>query len=236
MKFLNTSVLSTLFLASCVSVPGTDRRALVLISRQQELKMGEDAWKEIQAKEKVSRDARLNQILNRVGQRVSAQAQVQDFQWEFLLIESKAKNAFCLPGGKVAFYTGILPVLENEAAMAIVMGHEVAHAVARHGAQRVSQGLALQLGLSVFDAAVLQDSRYRNLILGGLGLGAQVGVALPFSRSHETEADVMGLRFAAAAGYDPQEGARFWKRFGSGGGAKPPEFLSTHPSDRKSVV
>jgi predicted Zn-dependent protease len=216
---------------SCQSIPGTGKKSLVLLTRSQELQMGENAWAEIKKKEKRSTNLRATQILERVGQRVSAQAAIADFKWEFLLIESEQKNAFCLPGGKVAFYTGILPVLENEAAMAVVMGHEVAHAVARHGAQRVSQGLLTQFGLAVLDLAVLQDSQYRSAILGGLGLGAQVGVLLPFSRSHESEADVLGLRYAAAAGYDPDEAARFWQRFSKSGGAKPPEFLSTHPSD-----
>jgi predicted Zn-dependent protease len=221
---------------ACVSIPGTDDRAFNLISRGEEKKMGEDAYKEIKAKEKISHNQRWTAMLQRVGKRISKVAPVDDFEWEFTLIESKDMNAFCLPGGKVAFYTGILPVLENEAAMAIVMGHEVAHAVARHGVQRMSQGMVAQ-GILAGTGFALGDNKYRNLILGGLGVGAQVGVMLPFSRSHETQADDMGLDYAAAAGYDPAEGSRFWQRFSkaTGAGGKPPSFLSTHPSDSSRI-
>ncbi len=197
--------------------------------------MGTQAYQEMLAKEKISKDVRLNAMLKRVGQRIAAQTPANDFQWEFRLIESPEMNAFCLPGGKVAFYTGILPVLENEAAMAVVMGHEVAHAIARHGGQRMSQGLLVQGGLAVVDVGLLQNSKYRNLTMGLLGVGASVGVMLPFSRSHESEADELGLRYAAAAGYDPAEAARFWQRFSQKGGSKPPEFLSTHPSDSTRI-
>ena len=199
--------------------------------------MGLEAFKEIKSKEKISKDARLNAILQRVGRRIAAQAPVKDYKWEFVLIESKEMNAFCLPGGKVAFYTGILPVLENEAGMAIVMGHEIAHAVLRHGAQRVSQAMALQGGLAVLDATVLQNKQSRGLVLAGLGLGAQVGVMLPFSRAHESESDEVGIRYAAAAGYDPAEGPRFWTRFAKAtqSGGAPPTFLSTHPSSASRI-
>jgi metalloendopeptidase OMA1, mitochondrial len=224
-------------LASCVSVPGTDRRAFIALPRSQEKAMGEQAFKEIKEKEKISNNKRWNEILQRVGRRIAAASPVKDFDWEFVLIESEQMNAFCLPGGKVAFYTGIFPVLENEAGLAIVMGHEVAHAVARHGAQRVSQAIALQGGLAVLDVTLLQDKKYRGLILGGLGLGAQVGVMLPFSRAHESEADELGIRYAAAAGYDPAEGPRFWSRFAkaTGGGGSPPVFLSTHPPSANRI-
>ncbi len=227
---------SVFLLASCVSIPGTDKKAFNILPRAQEKQMGEQAFQEIKQKEKISTNKRWNEILQRVGKRIAAVSPVSDFQWEFVLIESPQMNAFCLPGGKVAFYTGILPVLENEAGMAIVMGHEVAHAVARHGAQRVSQSLALQGGLAVLDAAALQDSKNRGLILAGLGLGAQVGVMLPFSRAHESEADELGIRYAAAAGYDPAEGPRFWERFSKAtGGGAPPAFLSTHPPSASRI-
>jgi len=210
---------------------------LNLIPRAQEKQMGDEAYKEVLAKEKVSTDARLNAILQRVGQRIAAVVPVSDFDWQFTLIESKDMNAFCLPGGKVAFYTGILPALETEGGMAIVMGHEIAHAVARHGVQRVSQGLLLQFGLATVDATVLKDNRYKPLIMGGLGLGAQFGVMLPFSRGNESEADELGLRYAAQAGYDPAEGPRFWQRFSKAtGGGKPPEWMSTHPADANRVA
>ncbi|MEO5667061.1 MAG: M48 family metallopeptidase [Bdellovibrionota bacterium] len=226
----------TLLLSSCVSLPGSDKKAFIVVSKDQEAAMGLQAFNEIKAKEKISTDPRLNAILQRVGKRIAAVTPVKDYKWEFVLIESKEMNAFCLPGGKVAFYTGILPVLENEAAMAIVMGHEISHAVLRHGAQRISQAMALQGGLAVLDAAVLKDSQHRGLIMAGLGMGAQVGVLLPFSRAHESEADETGIRYAAAAGYDPAEGPRFWTRFSkiTEGGA-PPAFLSTHPSSASRI-
>jgi metalloendopeptidase OMA1, mitochondrial len=227
---------SLVLLSSCVSLPGSDKKAFVLISPSQEAAMGLQAFNEIKEKEKLSTNKRLNEILQRVGKRIAAVAPVKDFKWEFVLIESKEMNAFCLPGGKVAFYTGILPVLENEAAMAVVMGHEVAHAVLRHGAQRVSQQMALQGGLAVLDATVLQSRENRGLVLAGLGLGAQVGVVLPFSRGHETEADDFGIRYAAEAGYDPAEGPRFWSRFAKAtGGGGTPNFLSTHPTSASRI-
>lgn len=228
--------LLSLGLSACVSLPGSDEKAFILLSRSQEKKMGEDAYRDIKKTEKISRNKKWNAVLQRVGKRIAAVAPVSDFNWEFTLIESKEMNAFCLPGGKVAFYEGIIPILENEAAMAIVMGHEVAHAVLRHGAQRVSQGLATQAGLILVDQTVLQNSENRGLIMAGLGLGAQVGVMLPFSRSHESQADEFGLKYAAKAGYDPAEGARFWQRFSkatSGGGT--PAFLSTHPSSTSRI-
>lgn len=234
-RILGCSLLLSTTLA-CVSVPGTDDRAFIVIPQSQEKQMGEEAYKEIKQKEKISTNKRWTAMLQRVGKRIAKASPVDDFDWEFTLIESEQMNAFCLPGGKVAFYTGILPVLENEAGMAIVMGHEVAHAVARHGAQRMSQSIATQLPL-VGAAVLMKDSQYKGPLLAALGLGAQVGIMLPFSRSHETQADDMGLDYAAKAGYDPAEGARFWQRFSkaTGKGGKPPTFLSTHPSDSSRI-
>lgn len=223
-------------LQACVSLPGSDRKAFIVTSTAQEAAMGEEAYRDLLKKEKVSNDPRMNALLRRVGKRIAAASPVSDFQWEFKLIESKEMNAFCLPGGKVAFYTGILPVLKNEASMAIVMGHEVAHAVLRHGGQRMTQGLIVQGGLAAIDLALLRDSKYRDLTLGLMGMGASVGVVLPFSRDNESEADEHGLRYAAAAGYDPAEGPIFWERFSKAvGGGKPPEFLSTHPADASRI-
>lgn len=230
-------------LAACVSLPGGQKKAFIMTSRSQEAQMGREAYAQILQKEKILKAnagpqaARWNAMLQRVGKRIAQQAPVSDFEWEFTLIESPEMNAFCLPGGKVAFYTGIMKVLENESAMALVMGHEVAHAVLRHGGQRMTQGLVLQGGLTVLDATVLKDSSHRDLALGLMGVGAQVGVLLPFSRAHESEADSAGLRYSAVAGYDPAEAPRFWKRFAeaTSQGGKPPEFLSTHPADQTRI-
>lgn len=219
-----------------MTLPGTNKKAFIMTSVAEENKMGEEAYKQILATEKRSNDARITAMLKRVGERIAKQVPVE-FQWEFTLIESKEMNAFCLPGGKVAFYTGILPVLENEAAMALVMGHEVAHAVLRHGGQRMTQGLIVQGGLAAVSATLLKDSKWRNETVGLLGAGAAVGVILPFSRNNETEADGEGIKYAAAAGYDPAEGPRFWARFAKavGKGGKPPQFLSTHPADESRI-
>lgn len=222
----NVWVWTLAVVVACTTTP-------MLISQPQEKKMGEEAFAQILKEKPLSKNKKQTEILERVGTRIAAQVSDVDFQWEFKLIESGEMNAFCLPGGKVAFYTGILPVLENEAAMAMVMGHEVAHAVLRHGAQRMSQGMLAQLGLSAIDATILQDKEYRGAAMAALGLGTQVGVMLPFSRHHESEADEVGLKYAAAAGYDPAEAVRFWQRFSiaTGKGGKPPEWLSTHPAD-----
>jgi len=216
----------------CVSTPESGRKALILTSEGDENAMGLQAYQEILKKEKVANNPRLNGILQRVGQRIAAAANKPSFQWEFKLIESKEKNAFCLPGGKVAFYTGIMSVFDNEAQIAAVMGHEVAHATARHGGQRITTTLGAQAGLA--GASILlggdEGSDKKKLILAALGMGAQVGAILPFSRANETEADEIGLVYMARAGYDPREAAKFWEKFAKESGGAPPTFLSTHPA------
>jgi len=209
-----------------------------MMSHQEERAMGLQAFQQIMSKEKISRDARTHAILQRVGRRISAVAEAKHrvgYDWKFTLIESDQKNAFCLPGGKVAFYTGMLNDLQNEAALAIVMGHEASHAIMRHGAQRSSQGVATGLAMNIGTELLgLRNRPSGQLWMAAFGLGAQVGVVLPFSRNHESEADVYGLEYAAKAGYDPREAARFWSRFGkdSAGGN---DFFSTHPASSKRV-
>jgi predicted Zn-dependent protease len=164
------------------------------------------------------------------------QAELKSFAWEFNVVDdAKTVNAFCMPGGKVVVFTGILNVTKNEDALAVVMGHEIAHALAQHGNERMSQGLITQLGLSSLELALSQKPEAtRNLLLSAAGAGAQYGVLLPFSRKHETEADEIGLYLMAMAGYNPAEAAPFWDRMTkSGGGSRPPEFLSTHPDPTK---
>jgi len=184
------------------------------------------------AKSKINKDPRLNAILQRVGQRIAQQVNDKDFKWEFTIIESKEQNAWCMPGGKVAFYTGIFPTLKTEAAMAAVMGHEVAHAVLRHSGQRITQEMGANIALGALSIG-LANSPHRDGLMAALGAGATVGVILPFSRGHESEADLVGLKYMAKAGYDPQEAVRFWERFKSAGGT--PEFLSTHPSGDRRI-
>lgn len=224
-------VFFTALLVACVTTPISQRSAFILIPFAQEVSLGAQAYREILEKEKESNDEKLKIIINRVGRRIAKVSDMPDLEWEFKLIDSKQKNAFALPGGKVAFYTGILPVCANEAGVATVMGHEIAHAIARHGAQRISQQLVLT-GLLSAASISLKDKKHHNIILGALGLGTTIGLTRPFSRMNELEADQIGLIYMAQAGYDPREAPRFWRRFGSiKKGKKIPAFLSTHPSD-----
>ena len=231
-----------------MSVPGTDRKAFILMSRDNEIQMGEEAYREVLSKyggtkgkgTKLVTSGANYEMLQRVGKRIAAVANVKDFDWKFSLIDDPTPNAFCLPGGKVVFYTGILPALKNEAGMAIVMGHEVAHAVARHGAERMSRAMAVNAGVLAVSAGVFhKDAEKFNASMALLGAGATVGLILPYSRGNELEADSIGLRYAAEAGYDPAEGPLFWSRFAKfgekEGGGKPPQWLSTHPADDKRV-
>ncbi len=163
---------------------------------------------------------------------IGQESELKDFQWEFNVVDEDVINAFCMPGGKVVVYTGIMRVAENEDGLAVIMGHEVAHALAHHGNERMSQGLLAQTGLTTLDIALREKpAATRNLLLAAAGVGAQVGVMLPFSRAHESEADEIGLYLMAMAGYDPTEAAPFWERMAANsGGQAPPEFLSTHPA------
>ena len=197
------------------------------------MQLGEQAYQQVLAKNQLSKRKDWNETLQRVGKRISQVANKPNFNWEFKLIESPEKNAFCLPGGKVAVYTGIMPILKNEAGMAAVLGHEVAHATLRHGGQRLTANLGTQLGVLVLGQILTgKDNSNRQLILAALGIGAQVGVILPFSRSNEEEADEIGLRYMARAGYDPHEAPLLWERFGGSEKGGPPAFLSTHPSSK----
>lgn len=158
------------------------------------------------------------------------------YQWEFNVVDEETVNAWCMPGGKVVVYTGLLPVTQDEKSLAVVMGHEIAHAIARHGNQRMSQGLLVQFGGAALSVAVSQKPAVvQNLFLQSFGIGTTLGV-LSYSRKHETEADKMGLMFAAMAGYDPEAAIAFWERMAAGGGQKPPELLSTHPSDERRIA
>jgi predicted Zn-dependent protease len=188
-----------------------------------------------------------SRMVSRVGDRIAnaverymqdhgMASRVEGYEWEFNLIGEDVPNAWCMPGGKVVFYTGILPYTEDEAGMAVVMGHEIAHAIARHGNERMSQQLMVQAGGAALSVYLDEkDTEHQELYLAAYGVGTTVGVALPYSRAHETEADKLGLIFMAMAGYDPAEAVEFWKRMSQSGGAKPPEFLSTHPSDETRI-
>ncbi|MDW8306951.1 MAG: M48 family metallopeptidase [Leptospiraceae bacterium] len=233
---LGAAGFSSLVFVRCTTTP-TGKKAFILISEEEETKLGESAFTEIMAQEKPSKNKRQADLLRKVGQRIAAVSHRPDHRWQFELIASEQVNAFALPGGKVAFYEGIMPFCQNEAGIACVMGHEVGHVAARHGAQRISQQLAVQGALTAVDLSVTRNSKNRNVILGALGVGATLGVLLPYSREHEYEADKLGLMYMAKAGYDPEEAVLFWERFAelSKGQPKVPEFLSTHPMSENRV-
>jgi predicted Zn-dependent protease len=233
------SCLLALLVAGCAVVPETGRRQLVLLSPAQEMQMGLTAFNEMKSELPISKDAEATASLRRVGERIAKVAKLPNAQWEFVLFESKEANAFCLPGGKVGVYTGILPITRDEAGLATVIGHEVAHAVARHGAERVSEAMLLQTGGELVGAAAsAADPRWQGAVSTVYGLGAQLGRELPHSRAQESEADEIGLYYMARAGYDPEASVAFWQRFAeynraAGGGT--PWFLRTHPLDEKRI-
>lgn len=237
MKKILLPLLAAVLLAGCQSVPLTGRSQLQMISDQQERRMGLSSFKEILEKETLNDDPAVNARVQRIGQRIAAATGRSDYQWEFKVIDDdKQANAFCLPGGKVAVYTGMLPVAQDDAGLAAVIAHEVAHAIARHGGERLSQEM-LVAGLTVATVVATRDSRNRDLYAGLLGAGAAVGFLLPYSRLHESEADRMGLIYMARAGYDPRAAVGLWQRMAAAGKgkAKPPEFLSTHPTDTTRI-
>ena len=186
-------------------------------------------------------------MITKTGQRISSAAErwlnangyqgyLNDYKWEYNLVQDETVNAWCMPGGKIVFYTGILPITQTETGVAVVMGHEVAHALADHGAQRMSAGTLQQIGAVAGNIAI-QDERKRNMFNQAYGIGSSLGLMLPFSRSHETEADRIGIQIMAIAGYDPSEAAELWKRMkAKSDGQAPPEFMSTHPSNETRIA
>jgi predicted Zn-dependent protease len=213
--------------------PETGRKSHVAMSTREEASLGVQSYQQVLAQsESVNSGPELEMIKGVASRLATATGQAgADFDWQVSLIRSSQVNAFCLPGGKVVVYTGILPVTQNESALATVLGHEMAHATSRHGSQRVLEQNLAQTALTGV-AMSLSDMDYdkQRAVMGALGAGAQFGVLMPFSRKHESEADHIGLHYMARAGYDPRESIRFWQRMENGGGAQPPEFLSDHPS------
>jgi len=221
-------------LAGCETVPVTGRSQLNLVSPAQETEMGTEAYKEILGKAKVSKDPAANALVTKVGTRIAQATGRTDLQWEFTVIDDpKTVNAFALPGGKVAVYTGILPITRDEAGLAAVLGHEVSHVMARHSAERISQQLGVQLTVQLAGAALGVDPQ---LTQAGAGVIAN-SLLLPWGRSQESEADHLGLIYMAKAGYDPHAARELWLRMAEAakGQPKTPEFLSTHPSDATRV-
>lgn len=224
-------------LTGCTTVGETGRTQFNILSPSQEMQLGLTAFQEMKQDTPVSTDAAVNEMVKRVGERVAAVADLPGAQWEFVVFDSPEANAFCLPGGKVGIYTGILPITKDEAGLATVIGHEVAHAHARHGGERVSQAMAME-GVGQVLGAVTADSKWQAMTMTAYGLGSQVGVALPHSRKQESEADYIGLLYMARAGYDPEAAVGFWQRFAEfnqqAGGATP-WFLRTHPLDETRI-
>ena len=230
------------FAVACASVPHTGRRQFNVVSDQQINSLALKAFKQIVEKEPESAGGRIKKIVERVADRVSKAAETIDkpeFDWEVKLIDKDVPNAFCLPGGKIVVYTGILPYARNEAGLAAIVAHEVAHAVARHGGERLSQQLALRGAITLGgelmkkkDGTLDQKSK---LILAAMGLGGTVGVILPYSRTHEFEADQIGQIYMARAGYDPAESVKLWRRMSKIKKPPIPVWLSTHPADDERV-
>ena len=224
--------------AACATVPVTGRRQVILLSEGEERQMGLSSYQEVLKKSRLSSDAVATEQVRRVGRRIAEATGRADYQWEFSLIEDKQANAFCLPGGKVAVYTGILPLTRDDAGLAAVLGHEISHAIARHGGERVSQGLLVQVPLAVAQVALAgNDPAMTRQVTALLGAGATVGILLPWSRTQESEADHLGLIYMAKAGYDPHAARDLWVRMAeaSKGSARPPEFLSTHPAEATRI-
>ena len=232
---------------ACKKTAFTGRKQLNLIPNSQLNQMSFAEYKTFlsQNAAKTEKSGPEFELVRRVGNDIKLAAEtyykqkgmekeLRDFAWEFNVIDDPTVNAFCMPGGKVVVYTGILKVTQNEDALAVVMGHEIAHALANHGNERVSQGLVAQLGLASLDVALAQKpTQTRELLMTAAGAATQVGVLLPFSRKHESEADEIGLYLMAMAGYNPNEAEPFWQRMNRAGGSRPPAFLSTHPDPKK---
>ena len=236
-------LLSFIFLAiACKTVPITGRRGLKLVSSSEVNALSFQQYNKVISNSQLSRNQQQTQMVKRAGNKIQKAVEkylndngysdlIKGYQWEYNLIEGEDANAWCMPGGKVAFYTGILPICKDETGVAVVMGHEVAHAIAEHGNERLSQGMLQQLGGVALSVAIEeQPDQTKALAYTAFGLGSQFGILLPYSRKHESEADHLGLIFMAMAGYDPNESVKFWSRMKDAGGMQPPEFMSTHPN------
>lgn len=227
-----------LLFASCKEAPLTERKQLILIPEQSEIQLGAQAFSKIIKEAKISRDKTIVEKVKKVGLRIAKAAGRHDYKWEFVVIKDSTVNAFCFPGGKIGIYTGILPYIKNDDELAVVISHEVAHAITRHGAERMSRillaqlgGLALSLILDIESPAVFEA------LMRAYGVATEVGVILPFSRKQELEADLIGVSLMRKAEYNPYAALDFWKRMKQGRqGKEPPVYLSTHPADDERIA
>lgn len=250
MKFKNTFILAltVLLVCACKTSPFTGKKTLNFVSNAQLFPMAFQQYDQFLAENNVITGTAEADMVKRVGEKIAVAAEryltalgepgyLKDYRWEYNLVQDDAINAWCMPGGKIVFYTGILPVTQSEKGLAIVMGHELAHALADHGAQRMSAAQVQQIGaVGVAVAAGGQSQQKQQQIMQLYGVGSQLGGMLPFSRKHETEADKIGLIIAAIAGYNPEEGAELWRRMkAASNGQAPPEIMSTHPSSDSRI-
>ena len=232
---------------ACKTNPFTGKKTLNFYPNSQIFPMAFSQYDQFLGDNEVLEETEEARMITRVGERIASAAErwlnangypgyLRDYRWDYNLVKDDAVNAWCMPGGKIVFYTGILPIAQSETGIAVVMGHEVAHALADHGAQRMSAGTLQTLGAVAGNVAI-SDPESRNAFNMAYGVGSTVGVMLPFSRSHETEADRIGLQIMAIAGYNPDEAPELWKRMkANAGGNVPPEFLSTHPSSDTRIA
>jgi predicted Zn-dependent protease len=242
MRHILLFLLAAGLLTGCLLNRVTGRKQLSLVNESELQLMATNQYNAFLEESKVLTSGKEADLVNRVGGRIANAitafytkkgdgAVLDGYTWEFNTVDSKDINAWCMPGGKVVVYTGILPVTQTESGLAIVMGHEIAHAVAKHGNERMSQAMVQQMGGMALQVAVAQQPQQtQQLFMMSFGIGSQLGAILPWSRQQETEADKFGLIFAAMAGYDPREAIPFWQRMDAESGGSPPEFLSTHPS------
>ena len=238
----------SLLASSCSEVAITGRKRLNLVPSILMNNMSFQSYSEFLSQNKLSTDAAKTKMVKDVGLKIQKAVeqycaennltnQINGYEWEFNLVEDPNINAWCMPGGKVVVYTGILPITQNEAGLATVMGHEIAHAFAKHGAERMTQGLLVEMGgMALSKALANRPEETKNLFMRSYGIGTQYGILLPYSRAHESEADHLGLIFMAMAGYNPNEAVAFWQRMAaSKQGVAPPELLSTHPADATRI-
>lgn len=243
-------VLSTaigLLLAGCGSVPLTGRKQLMLVSDSEVLTSSLSQYNDYIKTATKSGSASQTAMVKRVGQKIASateqylrqsglESEIKNYSWEFNLIKDNQINAFCMPGGKIVVYEGLMKLVSSDDELAVVIGHEVAHAVAKHSNERMSQQIAAQYGSQILSAALSdKSSLVKNMAGTVYGLGAQYGVMLPFSRTHELEADYMGLTFMTMAGYNPDVALTFWQKMSASSGGKVPEIMSTHPSDEHRI-
>jgi len=247
LKILFLSIITAFSILSCSTVPLTGRSQLNLIPSNEMLSLSYQQYDQFLSENKVSRDTKNAEMVKKVGTNVQHAVEkylaqnnlshrLEGYKWEFNLVQDDQVNAWCMPGGKVVVYTGILPITKNEIGLAVVLGHEIAHAIAEHGNERMSQGLVQQLGGAALSVALRDKPQLtQDLFLTAYGVGSTIGV-LAYSRTQESEADHLGLIFMAMAGYNPGEAVDFWQRMAEmNKGSKPPEFLSTHPSDQTRI-